>query len=122
MRSSFVALAVVLGAIGLGGGLWPLFTGRNYPGFLGRGFTAGDNLRLKRAPAIYFRAVGTTIASAGLAMLALAHLMLLPSEASAPDANVALLLLSLGLVVVVASVAWLFVLAYRYKLFRWNAP
>ena len=55
-------------------------------------------------------------------MLALAHLMLLPSEASAPDANVALLLLSLGLVVVVASVAWLFVLAYRYKLFRWNAP
>src|ERR1700693_1843373 len=75
VRPMFLAFFAIVGAIGVTAGAWPLLTGRNYPGLLGRGFTKGDNLRLKRAPAIYFRAMGAVIASAGLCMFALSVML-----------------------------------------------
>ena len=122
MRHAFLFFFAILGAVGLTGGAWPLLTGRNYPGLLGRGFTKGDNLRLKRAPAIYFRAMGAVIASAGLAMFSLSFMMGLSTDPSAIELLTTAALLSLSLIGVSFSVAWLIVLAHRYKLFRWDSP
>jgi hypothetical protein len=113
---------LVAGAVGVLGGAWPLVMGRNYPGVLGRGFTRGDNLRLKRAPAIYFRAMGATIASAGLFLLYVGILMGLPARPPLAGLVIAAILGGSVVISFLGSFAWLFVLAYRYKLFRWNAP
>lgn len=99
---------VVAGVVGVVGGAWPMVLGRNFPGVLGRGFTRGDNLRLKRAPSIYFRAMGFTIVSAGVLLLAIATLTTT--------------IFAIGLIGSIVSIAWLLVLTYRHKLFRWNAP
>ena len=120
--SFFDLVLFIGGGIGVLGGLWPLLTGRNFPGVLGRGFTRGDNLRLKRAPAIYFRAMGVTILTSGLLMLYFGSLVLLWAG---PTANDVAALAILGIVAAIAacrSLAWLLVLTYRHKLFRWNAP
>ena len=120
---SFFNLAFVLaGVVGIIGGTWPLLLGRNFPGLLGRGFTRNDNLRLKRAPSIYFRAMGATITSAGVLLLAIASLMLLPKGASSAEFAMTATLLATGLIGSLLSLTWVLVLAYRYKLFRWNAP
>jgi hypothetical protein len=106
---SFFDLALVFaGVVGVVGGAWPLLLGRNFPGVLGRGFTRGDNLRLKRAPSIYFRAMGSTIVSAGVLLLAIATLTTT--------------IFVIGLIGSIVSIAWLLVLTYRHRLFRWNAP
>jgi hypothetical protein len=118
----FLAFFAIVGAIGVTAGAWPLLTGRNYPGLLGRGFTKGDNLRLKRAPAIYFRAMGAVIASAGLCMFALSVMLGLSSDPSAGDLGLTALLLVAGMISVSGSVIWLIVLAHRHKMFRWDAP
>jgi hypothetical protein len=120
--SYFVLVLLVGGAIGVVGGAWPLLSGRNFPGVLGRGFTRSDNLRLKRAPAIYFRAMGVTILTSGLLMLYFGSLVLLWAG---PTANDVAALAILGIVAAIAacsSLAWLLWLTYRHKLFRWNAP
>ena len=120
---SFFTLAFVIGGVvGILGGSWPLLLGRNFPGVLGRGFTTGDNQRLKRAPSIYFRAMGATITAAGVLLLAIASLMLMPDGASAAERAMTATLFVVGIVGSMLSVVWLVVLAYRYKLFRWNAP
>jgi len=46
--------------------VWLVISGRNLPGLLGRGFTKGDNQRLKRAPRVYFRALGLFVGAAAL--------------------------------------------------------
>ena len=111
---TFFDMALMLaGVVGVVGGAWPLLTGRNFPGVLGRGFTRGDNLRLQRAPSIYFRAMGATIVAVGVLLLGIAALA---------DLGIAWIVLVIGLVASLVSVGWLLVLTYRYKLFRWNAP
>ena len=111
---------IVGGAIGIAGGLWPLLTGRNFPGVLGRGFTNSDNLRLKRAPAIYFRALGATVASAGLFVLYVGVLIELAPDAAPPGLIFATT--AGGVALFLASFGWLVLLAHRHKLFRWNTP
>lgn len=120
--SLFELVLILGGAIGVGGGLWPLLTGRNFPGVLGRGFTNGDNLRLKRAPAIYFRAMGASIATFGLLILDLGAVVWLSAVAPATDPTLLAILGAVAAVALVGSLAWLLVLTYRHKLFRWNAP
>ena len=118
--SYFVLVLMVGGAIGVVGGAWPLLSGRNFPGVLGRGFTQGDNVRLQRAPAIYFRAMGATIATSGLLILYLGILIWLSPIAAGPA--VAATVGAIGAVAFFGSLAWLLVLTFRHKLFRWNAP
>jgi hypothetical protein len=116
--SYFVLVLLTGGAIGVLAGAWPLLSGRNFPGLLGRGFTTGDNLRLQRAPAIYFRAMGATTATAALLILYLGILIWL----SPITAGLAASLGALAAVAFLGSLAWLLVLTYRHKLFRWNSP
>ena len=120
--SIFDLVLLIGGAIGVVGGMWPLLTGKNFPGLLGRGFTRGDNLRLERAPAVYFRAMGATIVTSGLLILCIGGLILL--SAAPPTANVTMVAVVAGVAAIAfaGSLAWLLVLTYRHKLFRWNAP
>jgi multisubunit Na+/H+ antiporter MnhG subunit len=118
----FDLVLIIGGGIGVAGGLWPFLTGRNFPGVLGRGFTKGDNLRLKRAPAIYFRAMGATIATFGLLILLIGVVLWLSAFAPATDPTFLAILGGVAAIGVAGSFAWLMVLAYRHKLFRWNAP
>ena len=120
--SFFVLVLLIGGAVGVLGGAWPLLAGRNFPGVLGRGFTRGDNVRLKRAPAIYFRAMGATIATSGLLILYLGALIWLSAVQPAPDLSVVAIVGSVTAVAFCVSLGWLLVLTYRHKLFRWNAP
>jgi hypothetical protein len=122
MRFAFVVLFVVLGALGIIGGSWFLKTGRNLPGLLGRGFTKGDNLRLKRAPAIYFRAVGATVISGGFTAFYLAAMTGLSPATTAVELVIRTILGALVLLAFLSSVGWLLVLSHRYKLFRWDSP
>jgi multisubunit Na+/H+ antiporter MnhG subunit len=120
---SFFILALLIGgAIGILGGLWPLLTGRNFPGVLGRGFTSGDNLRLKRAPGVYFRAMGATIATSGLLILYIGAMIWFSPGAAATDLTLVAIIGAVAAIGFVASLAWLILLTYRHKLFRWNAP
>ena len=120
--SFFDLVLFIGGGIGVLGGLWPLLTGRNFPGVLGRGFTRGDNLRLKRAPAIYFRAMGATLATSGLLILYLGAMIWLSAGPPTADLTLVAIVGAVGAVAFAASLAWLLVLTYRHKLFRWNAP
>ncbi len=120
---SFFDLALLVGgAVGVLGGLWLLLTGRNFPGVLGRGFTRGDNLRLKRAPAIYFRAMGATVATSGLLIAYLGTIIWLTAGPQTNGLTLVAVLGGVAAVAFVGSLAWLLVLTYRHKLFRWNAP
>jgi hypothetical protein len=119
--SFFDLVLLIGGAIGVVGGMWPLLTGRNFPGMLGRGFTRGDNLRLGRAPVIYFRALGATIVTSGLVILCIGALVLLSAGPSS-NLNFVAVLAGVAAVSFAGSLGWLLVLTYRHKLFRWNAP
>ena len=119
--SFFDLVLVVGGGAGILMGAWPLLSGRNYPGVLGRGFTKADNLRLKRAPASYFRAMGATIAMAGLLVCDLGIIVWLSSARPADGAAVAMIGAIAG-IGFFGSLAWLLVLTYRHRLFRWDAP
>ena len=124
-RMSYFDLALLIGGgIGILMGAWPLLSGRNYPGVLGRGFTQGDNLRLKRAPAGYFRAMGATIATAGLVVCDLGVILWWSNARHADGVAVALIgaIAGIGFAGFCGSFAWLLVLTYRHKLFRWDAP
>jgi multisubunit Na+/H+ antiporter MnhG subunit len=110
---------MLAGVVGVVGGAWPLLTGRNFPGVLGRGFTRGDNLRLKRAPSSYFRAMGATIATIGLFVL---YVGVIEWQWAGPPPTAFGLAGALIAISCFASLAWLLRVTYRYKLFRWNAP
>jgi hypothetical protein len=98
-------------------------TGKNFSGLLGRGFTHADQLRLQRAPAVYFRAMGAMVFAIA-ALLALGGYILLtvPSAPSAAVLTTILILAGLFLVAFIASTAWLIIVATRYKLRRWDKP
>jgi len=106
-----------------------LITGRNYGGLLGRGITRSDSLRLKRAPGMYFRAIGAVSAAAGLLLvwcgLALDFADKLPAGAVQGHRR-AFAVILIGapvlLMSLVGSAAWMMVLAKRYRLFRWDPP
>jgi len=91
-----------------------LITGRNYGGLLGRGITKSDSLRLKRAPGMYFRAIGAVSAAAGLLLvwcgLALDFADKLPAGAVQGHRRAFAVILIGGLVLLmsfVGSVTWL---------------
>ena len=120
---SFFDLALLTsGVIGILGGAWPLLTGRNFPGLLGRGFTRSDNLRLQRAPAVYFRAMGLTIATAGLLIGDVGLVVWLAAGPPLAGITIVAVVGSLAGIAFMGSLAWLLVLTYRHKLFGWNAP
>ncbi len=120
--SLFDLVLLIGGAIGVLGGMWPLLTGRNFPSILGRGFTRGDNLRLKRAPAIYFRAMGATIAASGLLIVCLGAVIWLSAGQPAGELTLVAIVGGVAAISFAGSLAWLLVLTYRHKLFRWNSP
>jgi hypothetical protein len=115
----FLVLGLLMAAYG--GRL--LLTGRNFSGFLGRGITRSDELRMKRAPAAFFRAVGTVAGLAGLLLIFFGALFaIVPNQ---PDRRLgALVLAVLGffMIAMVVSLVWLLLLAGRHRLFRWNKP
>ncbi|GAC1691496.1 MAG: hypothetical protein PVS2B1_14350 [Candidatus Dormibacteraceae bacterium] len=117
----FGALVVVGVALAAFGG-WLLVTGRTLPGLLGRGLTQGDNLRLQRAPAVYFRAMGTFICAIALVDFYVAVLMGLSRNSTVIEMVIAAFLGGAVFVAFLASAAWMFVVAYKYKLVRWNKP
>jgi multisubunit Na+/H+ antiporter MnhG subunit len=122
--SFFDLVLLVGGAVGILLGAWPLLSGKNYPGIFGRGFTESDNVRLLRAPASYFRAMGATIATAGLVVCDLGVILWLSSARSVGGAGAVTVgaIAGIGLAGFFGSFAWLLLLTYRHKLFRWNAP
>jgi formate hydrogenlyase subunit 3/multisubunit Na+/H+ antiporter MnhD subunit len=114
----FLAAGVLLMAIGS-----PLIaTGRNFRGLLGRGFSADDNRRLERAPASYFRAMGSMALSLGLLLLFLGAGSWIPAQAGGPVSGLLQVFAVLLFVGVLGSVIWFLVLSARYRLFRWNKP
>ena len=120
--SFFDLVLLIGGAVGVVGGLWLLLTGRNFPGVLGRGFTRSDNLRLKRAPAIYFRAMGATIAAFGVFLMYLGVLVWVSAGPPLADTSVVGIVGTFILIACSASLVWLLWLTNRHKLFRWNKP
>jgi len=113
-----IVLGLLLAVYGAG----LLLTGRNYPPPLGRGFTRGETLRLERAPAIYFRAVGALTATGGLAGLNYGVITGFRSSLSGAVVGTLQVLEALLYLAVLVSVFWLLRIANRYKLFRWNKP
>jgi predicted membrane protein len=100
-------------------GAWLLITGRNLPGILGRGLTQGDNLRMKRAPAIFFRALGTFVIGAGLSAFWIA---LFVGVTSTVELIIAAMLGFFFVGLDIAALVWLLVVADKNKLFRWDKP
>jgi hypothetical protein len=100
-----------------------VLTGRNMPGLLGRGLTSSDDLKLRRAPTVYFRAMGSVLSSLGLLIVWLG-LVFLTTPQQPTDAFLVSIFSLAGLIVaaLVASAIWLSVIAAHYKLFRWNKP
>jgi len=120
--SLFDLVFLIFGVVGVLGGAWPLLSGRNFPGVLGRGFTRGDNLKLQRAPAIYFRAMGATIVSCGVLIFCIGALIWL-SAGPRTAALAAVEVVGVGAGIAFGcSIAWLVVVNHRHKLFLWNAP
>ncbi len=117
--SAVAWLAAVLLLV-MGGRL--LITGTNPSGWLGRGFTQGDNLRLARAPSSYFRALGSMMVCFGLlgALAGLAGPG--PYRVSGAGGATILFLVGLGLLGLIASASWKTVLSAKHGLFRWNKP
>ncbi len=123
MRYVFGLVFLVAGNLAFGVGCRMALTGKNMSGLLGRGFTASDNLRLNRAPAVYFRAVGSMVLSLGLLAVWIGIVFLtIPKEADYAYLGTVLSLAGLLLVALLGSAAWITVVATRYKLFRWNKP
>jgi hypothetical protein len=92
-------------------------------GLLWRGFTKSDDLRLQRAPAVYFRAMGSMILSLGLLTLwAGVSFLTFSQEPSTTYLVTILSLAGLSLLALIASAVWITVVASRHKLFRWNKP
>jgi hypothetical protein len=113
---------VVLGLVFVAYGTGLLLTGRNYTSPLGRGLTKGDTGRLQRAPAIYFRAIGAMVATAGLALLNYGVLFGFRSMVPAEVVGTLEIIEALLFIAVLVLCFWLLRVAGRYKLYRWNKP
>ena len=123
----FVVLVLMGGLLGAAS-VHLIVTGRNFSSWLGRGFTAADDARLRRAPKTYFRALGGVILALALMLLFAAAIALSGAiygphthlSASVNEILVMVMLLILALFTV--SIAWMIVVAARYRLFRWSKP
>lgn len=122
MRLVFGVAMMGLGFLAAGAATYLIVSGKNLPGVLGRAITRGGRARLDRAPAVYFRAMGALVGSAAMGAFWLVLLVTLSPQTSP-------LMYLLGALAGVpiaaamtASVAWMTVLAHRYKLFIWSKP
>ena len=123
MRYVFGVTFLIVGSAAFITGGRMVLTGRNVTGLLGRGLTKADDLKLQRAPVSYFRALGSLLFSLGLLVLWVGMFFLTVGQG--PDDTYLAVMLSLAALFVVAllaSAAWITVLARRHKLFRWNKP
>lgn len=123
MLLALVLIVSFFAALCAGAAIWLLITGRNLPGILGRGFTKGDNQRLKRAPSIYFRALGALLGMSAVEVTVLVWMLV--SFLAAPSvraAEILALVMALLLLPMGAALVCVFVLADRYRLFRWDKP
>jgi len=123
MLLGVVLIVGIIAALSAAAAIWLLITGRNLPGILGRGFTKGDNLRLKRAPPMYFRALGAVLGISAIDITVLVVMLL--RFLAAPSVQFAELFAPVTAVLSLATGAalvWLFVLAARHRLFRWDKP
>ena len=112
----------ILGSLLLLAGAWLLITGKNLPGWLGRGLTKDDNLRMKRAPTQFFRAVGAMCVSGGLFGLFSVWIVSIFPQPSLTSLAIMDVVITVFVVLTSASVAWTIVIAARYELFRWSKP
>ena len=107
-------LLIVVGAWAFAQGVAWLISGRNVGLRLGRPIRRGTDISA-RAPAIYFRAIGTFGICMGL-LIALFGTVQLRGSSDWPLAAVAVILL-IGAAV---AMLWAWVLADRNKLFPWS--
>jgi hypothetical protein len=110
--SSLLALASVSLAV----------TGRNLPGILGRGLTQADVERLRRAPPIYYRALGSFVGVAAIDGFFLAWVISRLPTVSTGTLEMIAVGFAVLTVPTTGSAVWLFVLASRYRQFRWDKP
>src|SRR5207302_11066018 len=75
MRYGLLVSIAVVGALGIAGGAWPMLSGRNFPGWLGRGLTREGDIRARRAPPVFWRVAGGLSTAGGLILLAVAIVM-----------------------------------------------
>ena len=122
MKALAIDVFGLLGAALVLPGAWLLATGHNLPGILGRGLTQGENLRMKRAPASYFRVIGALAAVAGLFAIFIAWITTIFPRPSVASLIVFLALLSVFLITLSGLLAWMLILAARHRLFRWDKP
>jgi hypothetical protein len=123
VRYFFGGAFLIVGNLAFIAGGRMVLTGRNMSGLLGRGLTKSDDLKLGRAPAVYFRAMGSMFLSLGLLILWLGIVFLtIPRQAT--GAFIVLIFSLAGLIVaaLVGSLIWLTAVAARYRLFRWDKP
>jgi hypothetical protein len=117
MRYGLLASIGVIGALGIACGAWPMLSGRNFPGWLGRGLTRDGDLRARPAPAVFWRVAGGSITAGGLILLGVAIVMgSSPTTGEAQVIGTAIILV-LGAVLVSSLGAWLFVIMQRHNLF-----
>jgi len=102
--------------------VWLVISGRNLPGLFGRGFTKGDNQQLKRAPRVYFRALGLFVGAAALDGFFLAWVISILPHPSTGMLEIAAAVIVVLTLPTTAAAGWLFVLAAQYRLFRWDKP
>ena len=123
MRYVFGVTFLIVGSAAFITGGRMALTGRNVTGLFGRGLTKADDLKLQRAPASYFRALGSLLFSLGLLVLWVGMFFLTVGQ-ELDDTYLAVMLglAALFVVALLASAAWITVLARRNKLFRWNKP
>lgn len=116
MRYSLLVFIGVSGALGIGVGTWPMLSGRNFPGWLGRGLTREGDVRARRAPAVFWRVAGGLTTVGGLILLGVAIVM--GSSPTTGEAQVigTAIILSLGAVVASSLGVWLFVIVQRHRL------
>jgi hypothetical protein len=115
----FFVGVIVAGVMMILVALRPLVTGQNYSGALGRGFTKSDDLRMRRAPAVWFRALGALGAAIGLLAALFGAVIVFGDRLPVTVLLVGVIVIPVG---VVGILAWLLVLARRYRLFRWDPP
>jgi hypothetical protein len=123
VRYAFGVLLLVVGNLAFFTGGRMALTGRNMTEWLELGSTKSDDLRLYRAPAAYFRAMGAMLLSIGglVVWLAVVFLSITREPGRAFLAEV-FPLAWLFVAALIASAIWFSVLAARHKLFRWNKP
>jgi hypothetical protein len=112
----------LIGLVGVLSGSWLLIAGRNFPGFLGRGLTESDKIRIKRAPVQYWRVGGAIAFVTGLLAFAVSTVFAYNPAPSRGSLGLLSALAALYFFVCTPLVAWFIVLSAKYRLFRWDKP